>query len=160
MPRHYTGVFRQIHGVPCAHDIERLISQNHSLRLDHFDPQWHLQHASQPTYIKEPAVLQPRSSIIQRADIPASSTQRDPSLFKIVEQQPRRRPTYSRCHQTGYMIISCQYPERNNLNNISNNSIEDIIYISPLSIPIPILIPNPEPWLLDNKLINRPEIIY
>ena len=160
LPRPCTGVFRQIHGVPCAHDIERLISQNHSLRLDHFDPQWHLQRAGQPTYIEEPAVLQPRSSIIRRADIPASSTQRDPSLFEIVEQQPRRRPTCSRCHQTGHTMTSRQCPERNNLNNISDNIIEDTTHISPSPMPMPTPIPNPEPRLSDNELINRPEVIH
>ena len=57
-------------------------------------------------------------------------------------------------------MTSRQCPERNNLNNISDNIIEDTTHISPSPMPMPTPIPNPEPRLSDNELINRPEVIH
>lgn len=161
LPRHCTGAHKQTYGIPCAHDLERLISQNQSLRLDHFDAQWHLPRTGRPIYIEEPEVVQPRSSVIRRRDIPASSTQRDPSLFEIVERQPRRQPKCSRCHQTGHTMTSRQCPERNNSTEIGiQNTPVPPSTPAPMPTPMPMPTPVPQPRLSDRELLNHPEIIY
>lgn len=106
-------------------------------------------------------MLQTRSLIIRRRDIPAYSTQRDPSLFEVVESQPRRKPKCSRCHQMGHTMSSRQCPERNNTTEIVTQGTPTPTPLRvPTPTPMPTPAPAPAPRLTNRELLEHPEIIY
>lgn len=111
-----TGGFKKVYGLPCVHDIEELLLEGQSLKLEHFHQHWHLKRKNTPISLH---LLEPRrrfDPVSARSSIPASSTQRELSGFEIVEASIRPKvkaqPTCSRCGRKGHNIRSKLCPER------------------------------------------------
>ena len=106
-----SGLFTSSHGLPCAHELKRLLGIQEVLLLNHFHPHWHLKRSQQP---QEP-ILQPLRSVqeIERVStIPASSTRREPSGFELVEAAIIAAAKCSKCNQVGHNRRSLICPLR------------------------------------------------
>jgi len=109
-----SGLFTSSHGLPCAHELKRLLGIQEVLLLNHFHPHWHLKRSQQPQEL----ILQPLRSVqeIERVStIPASSTRREPSGFELVQAKIKAPMKCSRCHQVGHskrqLICPLRYSE-------------------------------------------------
>lgn len=107
-----TGVFTRTLGLPCAHTLQLLLVRNEPLQLHHFHTHWHLQRSGIPQLLIEPHKLFDR--LAANSTLPATSTQREPSTFELVERasQPRAQPKCSRCHELGHKMTSKACPLR------------------------------------------------
>lgn len=109
---HCTGVFTMSLGLPCAHTIQDLISQERPLLLDNIHPHWYLQRLGTPDIMIEPRRQVDR--LAARSTKPQSSTQREASGFEAVAAaiKPRAKPKCSNCHNEGHIRTSKVCPLR------------------------------------------------
>ncbi|KAJ3455262.1 hypothetical protein MRS44_013862 [Fusarium solani] len=107
-----TGVFTKTLSLPCAHALQPLLEQKQPLQLHHFHSHWHLQRSGTPQLIIEPHKQFDR--LAANSTLPPTSTQREPSLFELVEKaaQPKAPPKCSRCHEHGHNMRSKACPLR------------------------------------------------
>ena len=107
-----TGAFSQSQGLPCAHILSDLLTQNQVLRLEHFHSHWHLNRNGTPQLLLEPR--QRIDPITVNSTIPQSSTQRELSGFELVQvtAKPRGPDKCSKCHNEGHRMNSRACPMR------------------------------------------------
>lgn len=107
-----TGAFTQSQGLPCAHMLKELLSQNQVLRLEHFHSHWHLNRDGTPQLLLEPR--QRMDPIVLHSTMPQSSTQREPSAFELIKvtARPRAPDKCSKCHNKGHRMNSKACPMR------------------------------------------------
>jgi hypothetical protein len=106
-----TGTFTRVYGLPCVHILTRRTAP---LQLEEFHTHWYLIRDRSPVYLLEPHRIE--SKVQRSCTIPESSTQREPSLFEVVEvqveAQTRRPPVCSDCHNTGHRRNARVCPQR------------------------------------------------
>ena len=120
-----TGTFTRIYGLPCVHVLRTHIYESQAyrptyepLRMDQFHTHWMLQREGKPVQLH---LLEPRQRIDPirvQSTLPRSSTQREPSLFEVVEasqqasqQASQHAPsTCSACHTVGHRMGSKACP--------------------------------------------------
>jgi hypothetical protein len=109
-----TKSFSTVYGLPCAHIIRDLLSQDLILTMDHFHSHWHLRqnNTSIPQHF-----LEPRNRfdpLYAQTSLPESSTQREPCAYELVEAATKKKAPSrcSRCHQQGHIMTSKLCPER------------------------------------------------
>ncbi|KAL9570411.1 hypothetical protein ACKAV7_005419 [Fusarium commune] len=107
-----TGVFTRTQGLPCAHQLIDLMKANMPIPISKIHSHWRYRRPGHPQPIIQPRKVFDR--LILSSTIPATSTQREPSQFELVEKanQQRKPPTCSTCGTEGHRRNSKECPQR------------------------------------------------
>ncbi|OWY95338.1 hypothetical protein PHMEG_00034684 [Phytophthora megakarya] len=96
-----SGTYRRMHGLPCIHELMRIIESNGDIKLkpSDFDAHWWVRrdfHYDPSARVEEPAIIRSsrkkKTPKNHRANQGASSTSRDPMLFERTDQNHPSTP--------------------------------------------------------------------